>query len=124
MGSADIAKAPKLWRLRELTSGSALEGVAAFPTHPEQAQLQRVHQSLHTGVTAIDALCPVGRGQSMLLTGPEGCSKSSIARDVLLAQRAGDVRCVLALTAPDSEEQLRELEEAGLLNDCTVVLPS
>jgi hypothetical protein len=78
--SEEVCATPKAWQLRQLTGGSATAGVAALAPHPEQAQLQRVHQSMYTGVTAIDALCPVGRGQSMLLAGSKGCGKSDIAR--------------------------------------------
>jgi F-type H+-transporting ATPase subunit alpha len=50
-----------------------------------------VHRSLYTGVLAIDAMFPIGRGQRELLLGDEGTGKTSIGLDVLLRQASTDV---------------------------------
>jgi len=68
---------------------------------PKQAELKPICSSLHTGTTAIDALTPVGRGQSMLLIGEEGTGKSTIARDAILAQASAgsqDVHCIVGVS--------------------------
>lgn len=53
-----------------------------------------VHRPLFTGVLAIDAMFPIGRGQRELILGDEGTGKTSIAVDVMLRQASTDVVCV------------------------------
>ncbi|CAE8728167.1 unnamed protein product [Polarella glacialis] len=50
------------------------------PTQAERAQLSK---GLNTGVIAVDTLAPVGVGQSMLICGPQGTGKSTLAKQVL-----------------------------------------
>lgn len=50
-----------------------------------------VHQPLYTGLLAIDAMLPIGRGQRELILGDEGTGKTSIAMDALLRQATTDV---------------------------------
>lgn len=53
-----------------------------------------VHVPLYTGVLAVDAMFPIGRGQRELLLGEEGSGKTSLAVDAMLRQRGSDVVCV------------------------------
>ncbi|MCB9676105.1 MAG: F0F1 ATP synthase subunit alpha [Alphaproteobacteria bacterium] len=53
-----------------------------------------VHRPLYTGVLAIDAMFPVGRGQRELILGDEGTGKTSLALTAMLRQRETDVICV------------------------------
>ncbi len=53
-----------------------------------------VTQPLHTGVLAVDALIPLGRGQRELVIGDRSTGKTSIALDAILNQRRSDVICV------------------------------
>ena len=53
-----------------------------------------VHQPLQTGLTAIDALTPIGRGQRELITGDRQTGKTAIAIDTILNQKGGDVICI------------------------------
>jgi F-type H+/Na+-transporting ATPase subunit alpha len=55
-----------------------------------------VSEPLHTGVLAVDALIPLGRGQRELLIGDRSTGKTSIALDAILSQRRSDVICVYA----------------------------
>jgi len=50
------------------------------PTQQERAPLS---QGLHTGMIALDTLAPIGRGQSLLVCGPAGAGKSTLAREVV-----------------------------------------
>lgn len=59
----------------------------ATPMHQRAA----VHQPLFTGVLAIDAMFPIGRGQRELILGDEGTGKTALALDVLLRQARTDV---------------------------------
>lgn len=53
-----------------------------------------VHQSLETGITAIDALIPIGKGQRELLIGNRSTGKTAIAIDTILHQKGKDVICI------------------------------
>ncbi len=55
---------------------------------------QAVNQPLQTGVKAVDALIPIGRGQRELIIGDRNTGKSSIALASILNQRGQDVICV------------------------------
>lgn len=74
-----------------LDGGSQFSGVAVtVPVFADQASGSErglIMDNLHTGWLAIDALTPIGRGQSMLLVGPEGTGKTTIATGAVLASR-------------------------------------
>ncbi len=53
-----------------------------------------VHEPLYTGVLAIDAMFPVGRGQRELILGDEGTGKTALAVDTMLRQRKTGVVCI------------------------------
>ena len=53
-----------------------------------------VHQPLQTGLTAIDALTPIGRGQRELIIGDRQTGKTAIAIDTIINQKGQDVICV------------------------------
>jgi len=53
-----------------------------------------VHQSLETGITAIDGLIPIGKGQRELLIGNRSTGKTAIAIDTILHQKGKNVICI------------------------------
>ena len=55
---------------------------------------QPVKQPLQTGIKAIDALIPIGRGQRELIIGDRQTGKTAIAIDTIINQRGGDVTCI------------------------------
>lgn len=55
---------------------------------------QSVNESLETGIKAIDALVPIGRGQRELIIGDRQTGKTSIALDAILNQKGKDVVCI------------------------------
>jgi len=55
---------------------------------------QSVREPLQTGVKAIDAMVPIGRGQRELLIGDRGAGKEAIAIDAIMNQKGQDVICV------------------------------
>jgi F-type H+-transporting ATPase subunit alpha len=55
-----------------------------------------VAQPLFTGITAIDAMLPLGRGQRELIIGDHSTGKTSIAVDAIIRQKSTDVVCVYA----------------------------
>jgi F-type H+/Na+-transporting ATPase subunit alpha len=55
---------------------------------------QPVHEPLQTGIKAIDAMTPVGRGQRELIIGDRKTGKTTIAIDTILNQRGLGVKCI------------------------------
>ena len=53
-----------------------------------------VHEPLQTGLTAIDALTPIGRGQRELIIGDRQTGKTAIAIDTIINQKGQDVICI------------------------------
>ena len=53
-----------------------------------------VHEPLHTGIKAIDAMTPIGRGQRELIIGDRQTGKTAIAVDTIINQRDTDVFCI------------------------------
>src|SRR5207253_951009 len=54
---------------------------------------QPVKEPLQTGIKAIDAMIPIGRGQRELIIGDRQTGKTAIALDAIINQRGGDVQC-------------------------------
>jgi F-type H+-transporting ATPase subunit alpha len=61
---------------------------------PGVAGRQPVNQPLQTGIKAVDAMTPIGRGQRELIIGDRKTGKSAIAVDTIINQRSEDVVCV------------------------------
>ncbi|MEV0594231.1 F0F1 ATP synthase subunit alpha [Nonomuraea cavernae] len=109
------------------------EGLRALELQaPSVVQRQPVKQPLQTGIKAIDAMTPIGRGQRQLIIGDRGTGKTAIAVDTILNQRdnwvSGDpekqVRCVYVAVGQKGSTiaQVRaRLEEAGALEYTTIV---
>ena len=79
---------------------------------------------LHTGVKAIDALVPIGRGQRELIIGDRQTGKSALALDAILNQRGKDVACIyVAIGQKESAvAELRDkLEKFGAMAYTTIV---
>ena len=55
---------------------------------------QPVHQPLQTGIKAIDAMIPIGRGQRELIIGDRKTGKTTVAVDTILNQKGQDVKCI------------------------------
>ena len=57
-----------------------------------------VDQPLQTGIKAIDAMTPIGRGQRELIIGDRQTGKTAIALDTIINQKGGDVFCIYVAT--------------------------
>ncbi len=66
-------------------------------TSPPLIERDFVQRPLYTGNRVLDTLIPIGRGQRQLLIGDSGTGKTAIALDIVLRQRAENVRCVYVL---------------------------
>ncbi len=60
---------------------------------PGVAQRKPVHEPLQTGIKAIDAMTPIGRGQRELIIGDRKTGKSTVAIDTILNQKNTGVKC-------------------------------
>ncbi len=90
-------------------------------------QRQSVNAPLYTGITAIDAMIPVGRGQRELIIGDRRCGKTSIAVDTILRQKDQHVFCVyVAIGQRNSSvaEVVKRLTEAGAMDYTCVMVAS
>ncbi|HIK41200.1 F0F1 ATP synthase subunit alpha [Thermoleptolyngbya sichuanensis A183] len=61
---------------------------------PGIVQRKSVYEPMQTGITAIDAMIPIGRGQRELIIGDRQTGKTAVALDTILNQKGGDVICV------------------------------
>ncbi|EDY37972.1 ATP synthase F1, alpha subunit [Cyanobium sp. PCC 7001] len=61
---------------------------------PGIIQRKSVHEPMQTGITAIDAMIPIGRGQRELIIGDRQTGKTAIAIDTIINQKGQDVVCV------------------------------
>ncbi|MBQ2062709.1 MAG: F0F1 ATP synthase subunit alpha [Oscillospiraceae bacterium] len=85
---------------------------------------QGVNQPLQTGIKAIDALIPIGRGQRELIIGDRQTGKTSIALDTIINQRGKDVVCIyVAIGQKESTvaDVVHRLRDYGAM-DYTVVV--
>jgi len=83
-----------------------------------------VHEPLQTGIKAIDALVPIGRGQRELIIGDRQTGKSQIAIDTILNQKGQNMICVyVAIGQKDAKvvQITEELRKAGAMEYTIVV---
>lgn len=77
-----------------------------------------VHQPLQTGLTAIDALTPIGRGQRELIIGDRQTGKTAIAIDTIINQNGQNVICIyvaIGQKASTVAQIAKTLEEKGAM---------
>ena len=113
--------------------GEAIDGKGDLPSNetrliespaPGIIQRKSVHEPMQTGITAIDAMIPIGRGQRELIIGDRQTGKTAICIDTILNQADQDVVCVYVAIGQKaaSVAQITEvLRERGAL-DYTVVV--
>ena len=91
---------------------------------PGIIQRKSVHEPMQTGITAIDAMIPVGRGQRELIIGDRQTGKTAIAIDTILNQSDQDMICVYVAVgqkAASVANVVEVLRERGAL-DYTVIV--
>ncbi|MEB3265638.1 MAG: F0F1 ATP synthase subunit alpha [Cyanobacteriota bacterium] len=113
--------------------GQPIDGKGDIPTTetrliesmaPGIIQRKSVHEPMQTGITAIDAMIPIGRGQRELIIGDRQTGKTAIAIDTILNQKGEDVVCVYVAVgqkAASVANVVEVLRERGAL-DYTVVV--
>ncbi len=83
-----------------------------------------VHEPLQTGIKAIDALVPIGRGQRELIIGDRQTGKTTVAVDTIINQKGQDVICIyVAIGQKESTvaQVVRRLEEHGAMEYSIIV---
>ncbi len=77
-----------------------------------------VNRPLHTGISGIDLLYPIGRGQRQLIIGDKKTGKTQIALDTIVNQRGGDMLCIyiaIGKTKKEVKEVYSELFRHGAM---------
>ena len=88
---------------------------------------QPVNEPLQTGIKAIDAMIPIGRGQRELIIGDRGTGKTAIAVDTIINQKGTGVVCVYVAIGPKQStvaSVVERLRQAGALEYTIVVVSS
>jgi F-type H+-transporting ATPase subunit alpha len=121
--------------------GNPLDGLGEVATDGRRAlelqapgvmQRKSVHEPMQTGIKAIDAMIPIGRGQRQLIIGDRQTGKTAIALDTIINQKAnwesGDtnkqVRCIYVAIGQKGSTIAgikSALEEAGAMEYTTIV---
>ena len=116
--------------------GQAVDGLGEIRTsktrpieYPAPGVMQRksVNEPLQTGLKAIDALVPIGRGQRELIIGDRQTGKTSVAIDAILNQKGQDMICIyVAIGQKEStvRTQVETLRQYGALDYTIVVTAS
>ncbi|MBM6614418.1 F0F1 ATP synthase subunit alpha [Desemzia sp. RIT804] len=94
---------------------------------PGVMQRQSVKEPLQTGIKAIDALVPIGRGQRELVIGDRKTGKTSLAIDTILNQKGKDTICIyVAIGQKEStvRSQVEALRRYGALDYTIIVTAS
>jgi len=94
---------------------------------PGIIQRKSVHEPMQTGITAIDAMIPIGRGQRELIIGDRQTGKTAIAIDTIINQKGEDVVCVyvaIGQKAASVANVVEVLRERGALDYTIIVAAS
>jgi len=92
---------------------------------PGVAEREMITEPLLTGLTVVDALFPIGRGQRELIIGDRGTGKSTIATDTVINQHDKGVRCVYVVVGQKASavvNLIETLERHGAMAHTIVVV--
>jgi len=91
---------------------------------PSVVERQPVSEPLQTGIKAIDAMTPIGRGQRQLIIGDRQTGKTAVVVDTIISQKGLGVKCIyvaIGQKASTVAEVVAALEEAGAMEYTVVV---
>ncbi len=91
---------------------------------PGVVQRKSVHEPMYTGLKAIDAMIPVGRGQRELIIGDRQIGKTALAVDAILNQKGKNVKCIYVACGQKKSsvaQVVAVLEANGAMEYTTVV---
>ena len=113
--------------------GRPIDGAGAIKTDltapvervaPGVIARQSVSEPVQTGLKAIDAMVPIGRGQRELIIGDRQVGKTAVAIDTIINQKGGNLKCIyVAIGQKQSSiaNVVRKLEEHGAMEHTIVV---
>ena len=105
----------------------AAEHVPIEQKAPGIIDRKSVHQPLQTGITAIDTMTPIGRGQRELIIGDRQTGKTAVAVDTILNQKGQDVICIYCAIGQKTSsvaQLIKTLEDNGAMEYSIVVAAS
>jgi len=91
---------------------------------PDIISRRSVYEPLQTGLIAIDAMIPIGRGQRELIIGDRQTGKTAVAVDTILNQKETGVICVyvaIGQKASTVSQIVTTLKQNNVLNNCIIV---
>jgi F-type H+/Na+-transporting ATPase subunit alpha len=91
---------------------------------PGVIERQSVSQPLQTGLKAIDAMVPIGRGQRELIIGDRQTGKTAVAVDAIINQIGTGVKCIYVAVGQKASSVagvVRRLEDAGAMEHTIIV---
>ena len=103
----------------EAKSYNAIERIA-----PGVVDRQPVKEPMQTGIKAIDAMIPIGRGQRELIIGDRQTGKTTVALDTIINQKGGDVICIYVAIGQKRStvaQVVKTLEDYGAMEYSIVV---
>jgi len=98
---------------------NAIERIA-----PGVVDRQPVKEPMQTGIKAIDAMIPIGRGQRELIIGDRQTGKTTVALDAIINQKGGDVICIYVAIGQKRStvaQVVKTLEDYGAMEYSIVV---
>jgi F-type H+-transporting ATPase subunit alpha len=115
---------------RPLDGKGPIETDTYFPIEriaPGVVDRKSVSEPMQTGLKAIDAMVPVGRGQRELIIGDRQTGKTAIAVDTIINQKGGDLICIYVAIGQKRStvaQVVSKLEETGAMEYSIVVVAS
>ena len=113
--------------------GQPLDGKGPVPSDkmrpveriaPNVVVRKSVNTPVHTGIKAVDAMIPIGRGQRELIIGDRFTGKTAICLDTIIAQKGGDLVCIYVAIGQQASKVAQVvgiLEEHGAMGHTIVV---
>ncbi len=112
---------------RSLDGGEEIKADKYYPVEkvaPGVITRESVKKPLQTGIKAVDAMIPIGRGQRELIIGDRQIGKTAIAIDTIINQKSENVKCIyVAVGQKESKiaNIVAKLKDAGAMEYTTVV---
>src|SRR6202012_3021689 len=94
---------------------------------PGVVDRQPVKEPMQTGIKAVDAMIPIGRGQRELIIGDRQTGKTAIALDTIINQKGGDMICIYVAIGQKRStvaQVVKTLEDYGAMEYTIVVSAS
>jgi F-type H+/Na+-transporting ATPase subunit alpha len=113
---------------RPVDGKGPIKASAQYPVEkiaPGVLARERVNTPLSTGIKAIDAMIPIGRGQRELIIGDRQTGKTAVAVDTIINQKGKDVICIYVAIGQKESKIARivaKLEETGAMAHTIIVI--